>query len=70
MQLSIKTEGVDVVVSRVPQPKNDSDGRQKADRDAGELLHVTELVAMDDTGAEVITAGGGEPLLEIPGAQR
>ena len=60
MQLEIKTEGVDFVVSRGPQPKNDNDGRQKTDRETGELLHVTELVAMDETGAEVIkvtTAG-------------
>jgi hypothetical protein len=60
MQLEIKTEGVDFVVSRAPQPKNDNDGRQKSDRETGAPLHVTELVAMDDTGAEVIkvtTAG-------------
>jgi hypothetical protein len=49
MQLEIKTEGVDFVVSRAPQPKNDNDGRQKADRETGAPLHVTELVAMDDT---------------------
>jgi hypothetical protein len=60
MQLEIKTQGVEFVVSRAPQPKNDNDGRQKADRDSGAPLYVTELVAMDDTGAEVIkvtTAG-------------
>jgi hypothetical protein len=60
MQLEIRTEGVDFVVPRAPQPKNDSDGRQKTDRETGAPLHVTELVAMDDTGAEVIkvtTAG-------------
>jgi hypothetical protein len=45
---------VDFVVSRAPQPKNGNDGRQKADRKAGAPLHVTELVAMDETGAEVI----------------
>ena len=62
MQLELKTEGVDFVVSRVPQPKNDNDGRQKADRDTGELLYTTELVAMDDTGAEVIkVTTAGEP---------
>jgi hypothetical protein len=54
MQLEIRTEGVEFVVSRTPQPKNDNDGRQKTDRETGELLHVTELVAMDETGAEVI----------------
>jgi hypothetical protein len=60
MQLEIKTDSVEFVVSRAPQPKNDNDGRQKTDRETGELLHVTELVAMDETGAEVIkvtTAG-------------
>jgi hypothetical protein len=54
MQLEIKTEGVDFVVSRAPLPKNDNDGRQKTDRETGAPLHVTELVAMDETGAEVI----------------
>ncbi len=62
MQLELKTEGVDFVVSREPLPKNDNDGRQKADRDTGELLFTTELVAMDDTGAEVIkVTTAGEP---------
>jgi hypothetical protein len=62
MQLEIKTEGVDYVVSRAPQPKNDNDGRHKTDRDTGAPLHVTELVAMDDTGAEVIkVTTAGEP---------
>jgi hypothetical protein len=60
MRLEIRTEGVDFVVSRAPEPKSDGEGRQKADRGTGELLYVTEVVAMDDTGAEVIkvtTAG-------------
>jgi hypothetical protein len=62
MQLEIKTEGVDFVVSRPPAPKNDNDGRQKADRETGAPLHVTELVAMDNTGAEVIkVTTAGEP---------
>jgi hypothetical protein len=54
MQLEIKTQGVEFVVSRAPQPKNDNDDRQRADRESGAPLYVTELVAMDDTGAEVI----------------
>jgi hypothetical protein len=62
MQLEIRTEGVEFVVSRAPQPKHDNDGRQKADRETGAPLHVTELVAMDDTGAEVIkVTTAGEP---------
>jgi hypothetical protein len=60
VKLEIRTDGVEFVVSREPLAKNDNEGRQKADRDTGELLYVTELVAMDDSGAEVIkvtTAG-------------
>ena len=62
MQLEIRTEGVDFVVFRGPQPKNDNDGRQKTDRETGAPLCVTELVAMDETGAEVIkVTTSGEP---------
>ena len=62
MQLEIKTEGVDFVVSRAPLPKNDNDGRQKTDRETGAPLCVTELVAMDESGAEVIkVTTAGEP---------
>ena len=64
MQLEIVTEGVEFVVSRVPQAKNDADGRQKADRDTGELLFTTEVVATDDSGAEVfkVTTAGAPPV--------
>ena len=63
MLLELKTDGIDFVVSKEPEPKNDENGRQKADRTTGELLFVTELVVMDDTGAEVIrvTTGGAAP---------
>jgi hypothetical protein len=62
MQLELKTDGMEFVVSRAPQHKNDNDGRQKADRETGAPLHVTELVAMDQTGAEVIkVTTAGEP---------
>lgn len=63
MLLELKTDGVDFVVSKMPEPKNDENGRQKADRTTGELLFVTELVVMDDSGAEVIkvTTGGSAP---------
>ncbi len=60
MNLELKTEGVDFVVSKLPEPKNDENGAQKADRTTGELLFVTEMVVMDDSGADVIkvTTGG------------
>ena len=63
MQLRIVMDGIEFVVSKEAQPKNDETGAQKADRRTGELLYVTELVAMDDDGAEVIkvTTGGTAP---------
>jgi hypothetical protein len=63
MRLEIRTDGVDFVVSRVPEPKSDGEGGQKADRATGALLFSTELVAMDDSGAEVIkvTTAGAAP---------
>ena len=48
MQLEISTGGVDVVVSRVLQLKNDNDGRQKADQDTSAA--GCELVTMVDPG--------------------
>lgn len=50
MNLQIKTDGIEFVVSKLPVAKNDEVGRQKADRTTGELLFVTELVAMDERG--------------------
>lgn len=47
------------MLSKLPEPKNDENGRQKADRTSGELLFVTELVVMNDTGAEVIKVTTG-----------
>jgi hypothetical protein len=66
MLLEIVTAGVEFVVSREPLPKNDNEGRQKADRETGELLFTTELVAMDDAGAEVIkvTTPGVPPVVK------
>jgi hypothetical protein len=60
VRLEIRTERVRFLVSKAPEPRSDGDGRQKVDRASGESLYSTELVAMDDTGAEVVkvtTAG-------------
>lgn len=59
MLLELKTDGIDFMLSKLPEPKNDENGRQKADRTSGELLFVTELVVMNDTGAEVIKVTTG-----------
>jgi len=54
MRLEIKTGGIEFVVSREPLANNGGEGRQKANRDTGELLllFVTEVV--DDGGAVVV----------------
>jgi hypothetical protein len=73
VKLEIKTDGVDFVVTHEPLAKQDMEGRQKADRGTGELLYVTELVAMDDSGAEVIkvtTAGAPKVTKRQPVAVR
>src|SRR6266550_6242020 len=60
VRLEIRTERVRFLVSKAPEPRSDLDGRQKVDRASGESLYTTELVAMDDAGAEVVkvtTAG-------------
>ena len=54
MRLEIKTERMQFMATRAPEPKNDQDGRQKRDRETQEPLWQTELVALDSDGAEVI----------------
>ena len=54
MRLEIKTERMQFLATRAPEPKTDQDGRQKRDRETQEPLWQTELVALDSDGAEVI----------------
>jgi hypothetical protein len=62
MRMELKTDRVQFLATRRPEPKTDGDGRQKRDRDTQEPLWQTELVAIDPDGAEVIrVATAGEP---------
>jgi hypothetical protein len=50
---------VDISASRysvgvVPKPKSDMEGRQRTDRITGTPLFVTQLIKLDDDGAEII----------------
>ena len=58
MQLEINNAGVDVVVSPVLQPRNDNDGRQTGTPCA--QVQMSELIAMDDTGAELTKVSTAE----------
>lgn len=62
MRMEIRTERVQFLATRQPEPKTDQDGRQKRDRETQEPLWQTELVAIDGEGADVIkVATAGEP---------
>jgi hypothetical protein len=54
MRCEVKTERVQFMVTKLPEPRNDGDGRQKRDRESKEFLWQVEVVAMDETGAEVL----------------
>jgi hypothetical protein len=62
MRMELKTERVQFLTTRRPEPKTDGDGRQKRDRETQQPLWQTELVAIDAEGADVIrVATAGEP---------
>jgi hypothetical protein len=55
MRLVLDTSRVRYTVSKPPDTKTDLDGKQRSDKRTGELLFQVQLVAFDETGAEVIT---------------
>lgn len=62
MRLMIDTSRVQFTVSKATEAKKDQDGKHRADRRTGELLYTVQLVALDETGAEVITVTvAGQP---------
>ncbi len=71
MRLRVDTSQVQqFIVSRAPAPKVEREsGRQRADQTTGELLYVVQLMAIDDSGGEVlsITVPGPPPV--VPGQQ-
>ena len=67
MRLLVDTSRVRFTVSKPPEEKRDMDGKQRSDRRTGELLYTVQLVAFDDTGAEVITVtvAGNPPKVTV-----
>ncbi len=53
MRLSIDTSGVQYQVTKNPEPKLDMNGKQKIDRE-GRPMTTTQVMALDETGGEVI----------------
>lgn len=63
MKLYISAEGKQVTVSKDPEEKTDQNGRQRTERDTGRPMWSTQVVVMDEDGAEVIkvTTVGEKP---------
>ncbi|MGZ4560439.1 MAG: hypothetical protein ACXVXJ_05625 [Mycobacteriaceae bacterium] len=67
MKLRVETTQVQFIVSRLATPKVERDsGKQRADRTTGELLFQFQVMALDDTGGEVLNVSVcGEPKLTV-----
>jgi hypothetical protein len=70
MRLEINVERKQFTVSRAPEPRTDAAGRQRKDKATDAPQWQVQLVAMDETGAEVIrvTVAGAPPEV-VPGQQ-
>jgi len=55
MKLYIDMTGKQATVSKDPEPKKDQNGNQRSERDTGRPMWSTQVVILDQTGAEVIT---------------
>ncbi len=62
MKQLINTSQVTFTVTRPVCEKTDQNGRQKTDRNTGEPLWSTQVMALDETGGEMITiTTAGQP---------
>ena len=67
MKLYVDTTGKQVTVSKDPEPKLDQNGTQRSDKKTGRLMWSTQVVVLDETGAEVIavTTAGEKPDVKV-----
>lgn len=61
MRLVIDTSQVTFTVGREAQPKTDQNGVQRVERNTNVPMWTVQLVAMDETGAEVISVTVAAP---------
>ena len=66
MRLSIDTSGVQCQVTKNPEQKLDQNGKQKIDRE-GRPMWTTQVMALDETGGEVlaISVAGALPQVTV-----
>ena len=69
MRLLVDTSEIQFTVGRAFAPKTDQAGVQRTEKGTGRPLHVVQLVAIDETGAETInvTVAGENPPLVTQG---
>ncbi|WP_112248809.1 hypothetical protein [Kribbella monticola] len=68
MKLTIDTTGKTFTVTKAVEEKKDQNGRQKEDRNTKELLWTVQVMALDETGGEVINVtltGNAMPKLNV-----
>lgn len=63
--IKVDITGTRYTVGAAPRPKNDMEGRQRTDRQTGTPLFITQLVKVDDEGAEILSVTtAGAPQVE------
>ena len=56
MRIKMDTSMIRFMITKPPEPKMDREaGRQKVDRATGALLWQVQLMALDETGGEILT---------------
>ena len=67
VKIYVDTTGKQVTVSKDPEPKLDQNGTQRSDKKTGRLMWSTQVVVLDETGAEVIavTTAGEKPDVKV-----
>lgn len=64
-QIKVDINGSRFTVGAPPKPKTDMEGRQRQDRMTGTPLFTTQLVKVDDEGAEILAVTtSGAPQVE------
>ena len=67
MKLTIDISRVQFTVTKAVAEKNDQNGKQKTDRISGAPLWVTQVMALDESGGEMltITTAGQPPKVNV-----
>lgn len=67
MKIYVDTSGITFTVAKQAQPKVDEKGNQRSERGTGRPMWSTQVVALDETGGEVInvTTVGEIPSVKV-----